>query len=1060
VLGLLLSGVSPEKILCLTFTNAAAAEMKNRVLEALGNWVMAEEKRLQAALAALLGRAPDAALLERARSLFALVLEAPEGIRIQTLHGFCQSLLARFPLEAGISPHFSLMEPRSADELLTEATHRLFSSTDEAAQAAIAELARTLHTDAFQALLKDIVRAKFAFQSLIRAPGGIPAAIDRLWNQLVVDRAATSESLIAQYFPYDKETESLFRQITVQLLEGKVTDQKRGKVLAAWFAEPDKRASMVEDYVRQFLKADYTLQSSLSTKGTLPENLETLLRREQERVIDFHNARSSLTIGKMTAAVLCLAERILSGYESLKQSHAKMDYDDLILTARDLLNRPGIAPWILYKLDGGIDHVLVDEAQDTSPAQWEIIQALTEDFFSGLSRSEAERSLFVVGDEKQSIYGFQGADVRRLAAAEQYFQARITAAGKTFATERLIQSYRSVPHVLQAVDATFATAEARAGVVAGDTTLLHTAHRQGEKGLVELWPILKTKDDGSVSAVTQLTRLIADTIRQNIDEGRWKPGEIMILVRKRNPFADRLVRALKRRRVPVAGADRMVLTQNLAAQDLIALGKCLLLPEDDLTLAALLKSPFAGYSEDALFTLAWDRGKTPLWERLRMHDPNTYARLADLRKKTDYLRPYELYVYALDTLGLRRKITGRMGEEYAEAVDEFLAQALAYEKDNPPSLQGFLHWLESSDAEIKRDMEEMSDKVRILTAHGAKGLQSKIVILPDTVSLPVPKNTLLWQGDIPLWSISAAQDNTLCAGLRSAKKDAEMEEYRRLLYVAMTRAEDELYICGATGKDTINEECWYSLVSRALSPIAASCPTPAGEGWRLGDIPVRREKREGGRIDSPNIPSAEKLAFLMQSPPAEAVPPKPLAPSALGEEPPALSPLSGDSLARGNFIHALLQYLPSLPEGRRKEAARALAVPHRATMPDDDIEACIREAIAVMENPFFAAVFAEGSLAEVPIIGIANLKGQPYVVSGRIDRLAIGVREVWLVDYKTNRRPPVTAADIPKAYVRQMALYRHLLKRIYPEKTVRAALVWTAVPRMDVLDESLLGTYI
>jgi ATP-dependent helicase/nuclease subunit A len=1064
VLGLLLSGVQPGKILCLTFTNAAAAEMKQRVQAELGAWVMAEEKTLHDTLTSLLGRAPDTSMLARARSLFAEVLEAPEGVRIQTIHGFCQSLLARFPIEAGISPYFSVMDSRTADEMLAAARLDLLVSRAHslAVEDAIRTLAQTLNTEDFQSLLGDIVKNKFKFQSLLRLPGGIEAAIEELRNELSVTSDTTLTSLIETHFTYDTATENKLRTIADILL--KTNDQKLGQTLADWLFAVDSRAEMLEHYLLCFLTQKNTKRKSLCTKGNLSHEALSDLIAEQERVAEFHNTRQSLQIALQSSCVLHLAEALLVGYENLKRMHAKMDYDDLILTARDLLQQPGISPWVLYKLDGGIDHVLVDEAQDTSPQQWEIVKALTEDFFSGLSRSDADRSLFIVGDEKQSIFSFQGADVRQLAEVHAWFSARIIQAKKMFKMQLLEHSYRSLPTVLQAVDAVFASPKTRMGVVAGNTALIHVPQRIDQTGLVEIWPVIMPIEKvggtgrGYISPQSQLARKLAETIRNWIDEGKWQAGDIMILVRTRTAFVDQMVRELKRKDVPVAGVDRMRLSKNLAVMDLTALGKIMLLPEDDLTLAAVLKSPIGNISEEKLFELAWNRGEKSLWQQLERED--IYALLADLRAKADYLLPYEFYTYALDTLGLRKKMLGRMGVEYADPIEEFLSQTLAYQQENAPSLQGFLHWLEASDSEIKRDMEQAHNTVRIMTVHGAKGLQAPVVILADTVKMPVLRDKPLWNDILPIWVKATEDDNTLSAELRAAAKEAMLEEYRRLLYVAMTRAEDALYICGASSKKP-GEQCWYTLVQQALTPLSSPCDTPAGEGIKLGSHTERSEvslRKIQRKAPSSLGQDDKQFAFLTTPPPSESLPSKPLTPSHVGEEPSAASPLKQNVYQRGLFIHSLLQHLPSLPEEIRRTVAKSLALPYRVQMQDTEIENCINEAEKVMAQ--FPEVFSADSLAEAPIVGTIEVKGEPFVVSGQIDRLAILEKEIWIVDYKTNRQPPENAGNTPMAYLRQMAVYRALLREIYPHKRVQSALLWTAGPRMDVLDEAVLGSYI
>ena len=1088
VLSLLLHGAQPSKILCLTFTNAAAAEMVSRVQKELGKWVMADDENLSDALAALLGKIPEKHTMAHARSLFAKVLESPERIRIQTIHGFCQSLLRRFPIEAGISPHFTVMDSRTEQELLQEARLRLFNraqAEDARLQEALQAIAHRVGEAAFKSLVTEIIQHKRRIRSLFAESHGVEAAIEAVYRVLDVPMGSTRGHIFSAYLPYDDDTLSTLRTIAAKLLTSdKKTDQKTGQGMASWLE--NFAAGTLADYVSVFVTDTGGKRQKLFTKDALTDPaLIEALEQEQDRVWRFSDALKALEIAESTAHVLHFSEALLALYTSLKHYHALMDYDDLILTACGLLLKPDISPWVLFKLDGGIDHILVDEAQDTSPEQWTIISSLTQEFFAGSGRTENDRSLFIVGDEKQSIYSFQGADPVALGKMQNYFAEHIQAADKPLHRIGLHYSFRSTSEVLAVVDAVFSKPSAREGLTFGNETLTHIPTRVGYPGLVELWPLTEPEEgDGvTVSSFTLLARRIAGTIRTWIDDGvmleaKGRPvgaGDIMILVRSRTVLVDRLVRALKKHNIPVAGHDRMMLSDNLAVQDLMVLGQCILLPEDDLSLAALLKSPIFDISEDQLFTLAHGRVKQSLWERLREYSAqppfqSAFALLSDVRARADFISPFALYSYVLDTLGARRRFTGRMGEEYNDPMDEFLGQALLYERSHTSSLQGFLHWLNASDSEIKRDMEQAKDCVRIMTVHGAKGLQAPIVILPDTIEIPRQRNTLQWyNADIPLWSTSDNGSHSLCMELRAYDKSVMLAEYRRLLYVALTRAEDRLYVCGATAKETINEQCWYQLVKDGMAGMATTFETAWGEGLRVGvfpnSSPIRGEARRGACWNSavsirphpgplPNG-EGEEFDFLHRAAPPEPVIAQPLVPSRLAiDEPAAASPLTSTKIyQRGTLIHRLLQHLPDIDPDNRNEVVVAIASGFKKSMAESDINACISEALAVMEDPQFTFLFGGESLAEVPVAGCVDVAGKNVAVSGQIDRLCIRGDEVWIVDFKSNRAVP---ANIPTAYLQQMRLYSLLLQQIYPDKIVRCALVWTSVPKVTVIAESLL----
>jgi ATP-dependent helicase/nuclease subunit A len=1087
VLGLLLHGVSPSRILCLTFTNAAAAEMSNRVLKELGKWVMAAPDDLEKELAKITGSAPPAHLMERARGLFATVLEAPEGVRIQTIHSFSQSLLRRFPIEAGVSPHFSLIDERTVDELLKEARMRLFSKAqaeDSGLLASLHAIAHGISEFTVQKLLEEIVRFKSRFLALFSGYDAVNGAIADVYAQLGISQDTNIEMLLAQHFTYDAKTLSSLREITSLLVQGKKDDKLTGEGLAAWLehAQSPQRSTHIQAYVDSYLTGKGEARKNFFNKNTLSPQQEEAVLAEKDRVLRLLEAWKTFEVAESTAHMLRVAHELLALYETLKRSQVQMDYDDLILTARNLLERPGIAPWVLFKLDGGIDHVLIDEAQDTSPIQWKIVKALTEEFFSGLGRTDADRSLFVVGDEKQSIYSFQGADPAALGKMQRYFTHRIKDAGMQVQQRALTKSYRSTQAILSATDAVFANASARRGLTFDDSAVEHIIHRREYYGLVEMWPLLTPAEDdeNAPPPVLQLARQIASTIRGWLDNGMYieskkrniEAGDIMILVRNRRPLADPLIRALKRSGIPVAGHDRMELGENLAIADLIALGQCLLLPEDDLTLACVLKSPICNLSEEDLFTLAHNRGDDRLWTRLYQLSgkppfDEAFTLLSDLRSRADFVKPYELYAYLLETLGVRRRITGRMGSEYHDPIDEFLGQALLYERSHTPSLQGFIHWITSSTSEIKRDMEQAHNQVRILTVHGAKGLQAPIVILPDTAGLPPPKEVFLWQEDetmpLPFWPRAKSNDNALCTSLRQQKRQAALQEYRRQLYVALTRAEDQLYICGALSKENASEESWYSLIKAGLEPVAQKFEHEKGEGLRLGELPAAAKAFASApaktTVDSPAVPVDLQLAFLRTRAPNEPNPPQPLVPSRMAaEEPAAASPLTGDThfYQRGTLIHRLLQYLPEVAEIKRAQAGANIAALYRKSMPQDVLDACVREAMHIITHPPFAFLFGEGSLAEAPVAGCVDINGRQVAVAGQIDRMHIGEKEVWIVDFKSNRTAPDDLRQIPAAYLSQMRLYQLLMQRIYPEKKVCCGLLWTAVPKLTPLDEALL----
>ncbi len=1096
VLALLLAGTPAHKILCLTFTKAAAAEMANRIAARLARWATAADADLADELEDLLGRTPEDVDLIRARRLFASVLDVPGGMRIETIHAFCQSLLRRFPLEAGLAPHFQVMDERDAGELLEEAKEEILAAAREGADSGLARaleaVIANIHETAFPELMAELSRDRGRLERLLDRHGGTAGAVAAMRRRLGLEAGETASGILEAACRDEVFDAEGCRRAVDALMGGKDTDRKRAAAMEVWLADAGVRMAGFAAYRSALLTAEGEVRAKLATNGVLAAFpwVEDVLRAEAERLVRVAERIKAAIVAEATAALLALGHALLAAYQRRKEARAVMDYDDLILAVRRLLEQDGVAAWVLYKLDGGIDHVLIDEAQDTNPDQWAVVAALTEEFFAGRGSREIIRTVFAVGDAKQSIYSFQRADPRAFEEMRQRFALHAADAGLAWRTVPLNVSFRSAPTVLQAVDAVFADGRpGRDGVAGPGDDIGHVAKREGQAGEVLVWPPVEPRpaDERPAwkppvdrirgdSPRTRLAGLVASRIRAMVggenlpSKGRAiRAGDIMVLVRRRSGFVEDLVRELKRLDVAVAGADRMVLTEQMAVMDLMALGNTLLLPEDDLTLATVLKGPLVGLSEERLFHLAWNRGEAGLWETLKkrlLDDPayeNAYALLSDLMAKADRLSPHALYAHVLGPLGGRRRLLARLGTEAEDAIDEFMALTLAYERGRAPSLQGFLRWLETGAVEIKRDLEQGGrDAVRIMTVHGAKGLQAPIVFLPDTLQVPTKGDRLLWLGtgdsEILLWPPRAEMNDPVCRQGRDEQKSAREREMRRLLYVALTRAEDRLIVCGWQTRRAPPDGCWYNLVRQALAPLAEEIEDPvlaaAGETATAGVLRLAQRQTaepdgtaEGGiGTLKPPPPLPE---WALRRPPPEPMPPRPLAPSRPdGDEPPARSPLAGGEgegrFLRGRLIHRLLQTLPDLPrESRARAATRFLAgaapgldAAQRLTM--------ATEVDAILEAPRFARLFSPGSRAEVPVVGRVGDRA----IAGVVDRLAVTDREVLVVDYKTDRRPPASGDPIPSLYIRQMAAYRLALACVYPGRGIRCALVWTDGPAL------------
>ncbi|WP_291333395.1 double-strand break repair helicase AddA [Desulfovibrio sp.] len=1094
MLRLFLIGTVPARILGLTFTKAAAAEMSNRLRARLGRWATVDNDELFAELLALTGTQPDEEMLSRARGLFNAVLDAPGGLSVLTLHSFCQSVLRRFPIEAGISPRFELLEEREADEILFAARERMLSKARDGADPTLAAGLRDItaygQEGDFADLMGELARERGRLARLLRKHGDIRGVLTELRRVLGVAETDTLESALAEACADSAFDCANLRAVSSVMLGAEKTDRDNGGKIAAWLSST-VRAAEFDVYRKAFFTTDGSRRAKLCHNATLAAMpaAGAILAEEAGRLERLRERLNSIKVYMATAALLRLGCAVLAEYQKSKNARALLDFDDLILKTCDLLNTREAADWVLYKLDGGIDHILVDEGQDTNPDQWWVIEALAGDFFAGESVRSLIRTVFAVGDTKQSIYSFQRADPAGFERSRALFSERSMAAGMAWDDITLDVSYRSVEAVLQAVDAVFARPAAMAGVSKPSHPVSHHAHRLGHGGLVEVWPLAeKMEKDApadweppveyrlSYSPEARLAKVMAERIHHWISTGeilesKGRPiqaGDILVLVRRRTSFVDTLVRSLKEYGIPVAGADRMVLTEQIAVMDLMALGRFLLLPEDDLNLAALLKSPLFGLDEDQLFTLC--HGRTGSLWRAMLTNAYGDAKVAEvagelqtLLAEVDFERPYELFARVLNVRGGRQKMLARLGPDASDPLDEFLGLAIAYERSNVPSLQGFLYWLESGRAEIKRDMDQAGREVRIMTVHGAKGLQAPIVFLPDTTQVPTQLSRVLWPAadGVPLWAPRREMEDPVFQAARMLATAARDEEYNRLLYVAMTRAEDRLYVCGWPVGGSTATASWYDLIVDGLSGTASTMQFDlgtgaigwTGEGLRLitsQTVPVVTmiPATDDARIIVPD--------FLKQAPAAEPTPAVPLVPSRPNEpDPPARSPFDATDpllFVRGRLTHRLLQTLPDLPSDQW-EAACQRFLSARVHGLDAGAQASIAaEVLAVLHDPAFGPLFGPGSQAEVPIVGL--VAGQ--AMSGQIDRLLVLPQEVRIIDFKSNRPPPLMVRDVSPVYLRQMAAYRAALAAIYPDRPIICALLWTCGARLMELDATLL----
>ncbi len=1070
--------------------------MSLRIFETLAKWTTLEETKLVEAIQKTGAAIPDD--LNEARRLFVRTVETPGGLKVQTIHAFCERLLHLFPFEANVSARFEAIDEETQQALMDAARKTVMSGGGDLPTgigAALAIIAEETGSDGFESLLQKVVTKRSALRRANALQDN--GLRDALGRNLGIAGNIDPGHVIAEIFDGGIGDDRL-TQIIDELMQSSSKDNKLAAKIRNALQEQDPIA-----------RAHTYIASFFTTKDERPINIVTQkispltradLEAEQDRLEVLRDKLRAAETLERTHALYVLGDAVQAEYERLKGVRGFLDFDDMIERTRTLLTRSD-AQWVLFKLDSGIDHILVDEAQDTSPAQWAILKALTEEFFSGRTAREGNRTFFAVGDEKQSIFSFQGAAPQEFGANRKIFRESIEDIKLTFADVELQESFRSSQVILEAVDKVFKNNGV--GLTSDGVIPPHTARKSWLPGYIELWPLI-AKDNEPIPESWRLpvdalrandpaalmANRVADSIAALLDPANRHgvfdqnnamrpvaPGDIMILVRKRGPFFSAVIRAMKERHIPVAGADRIKIADHIAVMDLVAVGKVALLPVDDLTLATVLKCPFIGLDDDDLLDIAPRRGGS-LFAALQASEKTSHRKAAALIAEWSaiarYQTPFEFYADLLGRQGGRRALLARLGPEAGDAIDEFMRLALDSKAASNLTLAQFIHRLEETEMEIKRDMEGAGNAVRVMTVHAAKGLEAKIVYLPDTCTKPGGGHAeniidIGTNDDEPdaffLWRKNAKTDPALAGPVLEAIKIAEAEEHRRLLYVAMTRAEERLYIGGFHGKQAPKDDIWYKMIESELAgdaaPLTGDGPSFIEGALAIG-MPSQLMQASAQTVAVANDATTE--AWMHQAARRERPAAPPVRPSTALASADQLEPRSQvrkkdaynrGGAAIGRLVHELLYRLPAMDHADRAAAAERYLNARGGSLPQAMKQRLLNDVLAILDSPDVTPLFGKGSRAEVAVSGsIADGNGGTIEVTGRIDRLRVTADAVLVVDFKTGAGRP--AGETPPAYLRQMALYRSVLRDLFPDLPVRVFLIWTGGPTITELPADML----
>lgn len=801
-------------VLCLTYTNAAAGEMRNRVLSELRKWAMADDKDLTELLDEISENHPATKEdIIWARKIFYTYIDNPEILKIKTIHSFCEEILHRFPLEAGISPTWSLVSGAAQTVLLQDAFYQMiqdsFNKTDQRI------------SDAFYKIID--IKSEYFLDDL---------------HELLIKHYKSFFQVddIEQYRKYFITKTSIFLGLN-NIPNMTVSPDKIKKIIdyAKTIKKPAQYIINIINLSEQYI--DNTINFEKYKNAYLTKDhgiIKNILKHdafvdEAERIYAIQQYNLNKSVFDNTVALFDLSMGFANTYRRIKQERNLLDFEDLILYTQKLFSTPDSMGWVLSQLDISLSHILVDEAQDTSPQQWDILRMLAGDFFTE-GDTKHNRSIFVVGDTKQSIYGFQNADPKAFAASRSDIAEQIKENYRAIQEVALDQSFRSVEPILKTVDYFFDNPDIVESTEFHNNN--HKCFRIAEQGLVEIHELSKYDVTG-IEKTKQYVRSIAEKIKDLICNEKYAPKDIMVLVQKRNPFVEPLAIALKQLGINVAGSDRVNLPSFPAIRDLLHLVRFCINPLNDYSLCCVLKSPMYRLKERDIFDLCQTKNQSKnitIFDVLYDFNIDIHNDLMDTIEKSKILAPYSFFNYVLNKNNNRENIISAFGKHVVDPLEEFLTMCLAYERTQPGTLYHFLKWFITGDSEIKRDMDA-ADGVRIMTVHGSKGLAAPIVFLIDTVTIPKPEimlNTNYLQDNLnyDLW-IWKTNTSDIIESIVEHNKNDSIAEYYRLLYVAMTRARDRLYIFGCD-TDRVPDISWHNKLWAVLSQIKNANPDNNG----------------------------------------------------------------------------------------------------------------------------------------------------------------------------------------------------------------------------------------
>jgi len=1091
---LLLHGAAPGSILALTFTRKAAGEMQARLTERLRDLAMADDQKLITLLTEL-GEDHSADACQNARQLYEKCLLSDYPVRAMTFHSFCQDILSRFPVEANLPPDFELVE--STALLIEQSIQQLYSEATITPDGALAQNLETLleHSqsiDSTKTALKSFIDHRSDWWAYTEDQNNsIEFAIEQLQQQLKIEADSDPASqLFNRELPRKLER---FRELHMQIATDKQMLHAEIIALALQQTEnTDKAFGMLQP---AFLTKTDTALARKSTKksekilGVDGSDEYVRLHHEiAEQLLEIKDLFARKKTLERNIAWFNAASHLLDIFQTLKSQLHNLDFTDLEWRTYQLLKHSENAEWVQYKLDQRINHLLIDEFQDTNPTQWHLLKPLLEELASG--DTERQRSVFIVGDEKQSIYGFRRANPELQSHVADWLEQQIGATKWP-----LNKSWRSSPAVIDLVNAIFLPEDGE--LLSGFPE--HGTHKTDLPGKIVIKELFAAPDKNDLPEPTYFrnplvearnipkhqqylaeAKWIADTIQNIISEGLLiekdsgaepvQYDDIYILLKNRT-HVSQLEQVLRKQHIPFISANRSTLLNSLEIRDMEALLEVLVAPYNDLALAQILKSPIFSATDEQLLELAsvteyrrWFKKMEHLSGTLDALHPvaRAFHFLTKWQKVTDRIPVHDLLdIIFYDTNLLNRYQASAPDSIKAQVkanLQSFLDLALEIDSGRYPSVTHFLNKLRSlkklpGDAPDEASANSGQARVNIMTVHAAKGLEAPVVFMADTASQSSPKlahNTMVnWPTNrskpdaFHLMGVKTSWDSVSENFVKKAAGFQSREDLN-LLYVALTRAKQFLFISGSEPNRKIQSSSpnWYALISQGMDKLRDSDSDDELSTYTTGNI-----QYQSGSLSEDAIHSETGIPESLSQKIFDSDEPVSLTPSQSDDteyKTKASTVTDEDAKTRGTVIHRALELLSGSKQPGDEQILLQIKIESGHLLTANEYNACLQEAKSVFEEPDFTYLFNtemfDQQFNELPI----HYRSGKKDIHGVIDRVVIKDKTIYLVDYKTHQSAGKNDLQTLAAeYQQQMQFYKSGLQQIWPEHMVRSLLLFT-----------------